>query len=163
VLKKVSDVMEPIIDTVSPDTTVKNAIMQMRVATRKPGIYGVKGIIVLDADGKVIGLLSVRDILRSILPEYMMERTEFGSLSWPGMFEHMANKISEKTVGEIMSKEVITISPEATLMECAVLLIKHNLWRLPVVTPDNRPLGMVYLRDLHYAIVDSILETETDK
>ncbi len=162
-MKTVKDVMEPIIDTVPPDITVKEAIMQMRVATRKPGVYGVKGIVVLDSDGRVTGMLSVRDILRSILPEYMLEQTEVETFSWPGMFEHMANKIYKKTVAEIMSTEFITVSPEATLMECAVLIIKHDFWRIPVVDPDNRPVGIVYLRDLHYAIVDAILATELDR
>ena len=162
-MKKVKDVMEPVVDTVSPDTTVKEAIMKMRVATRKPGTYGVKGILVLDTDGRVMGMLAVKDILRSILPEYMLEQTEIGTFSWPGMLERMANKISEKTVGEIMSTEITTVSPEATLMECAVLVLKRNLWRLPVVDQDNRPLGMVYLRDLHYEIANAILEVETDK
>jgi len=162
-VKKVKDIMEPIIDTVSPDTTVKEAIMQMRVATRKPGVYGVKGILVLDTDGRVTGMLAVKDILSSILPKYMLKQTEVETFSWPGMLEHMANKVSEKTVGEIMSTDITTVSPEATLMECAVLVLKHNLWRLPVVNPDNRPVGMLYLRDLHYAIADAILGTETDK
>lgn len=156
---KAKDIMEPIKTTLRPDHTLKDAVGMMRVASRKPGLHGVKGLLVLDEDGRLIGMVTIRDLLKAILPSYM-EHTSVGEFTWPGMLEDMARRASRKTVDEIMSREVVTVSPESPLMDCAWRLLKHNLWRLPVVDEEHRPLGLVYVRDLHYAIVQAVLEEE---
>ncbi len=155
-MKKAKDIMEPVVDTLTPETVIRDAILTMRTASRKPGIFGVKGILVLNANGTLAGMLTIRDILSTITPKYM-EKTEIGAFSWPGMLEDIARRIAEKTVGDVMSTDLATVSPEATLMECAVLITRRNVWRIPVIDDARHPVGIVYVRDLHYAIVDAIL------
>jgi CBS domain-containing protein len=52
------------------------------------------------------------------------------------------------TVKDIMTTDVITIRPEATVKELARLLIDHRISGVPVVDNDNRLLGVVTENDL---------------
>lgn len=150
---KAKDIMEPLKQTLRPEQTLKEAVKCMLVASRKPELRGSKGLLVLDAAGKLVGMVAIRDILRAILPSYLITDSSLREFTWPGMLEEMVHAGTTKTVDEIMSRELYTVPPEAPLMKCAALILQFNLWRLPVVDDENRPLGQVYVRDLHYAIV----------
>ncbi len=159
VIIRARDIMEPITHTLSPESTLKEAVNEMRVATRKPGWYGVKGMIVIDQEGRVAGMVAIKDILNALMPSYM-SHCAVGEFAWPGMFEEMARKVAHKKVSEIMSTKVTSVTPDTPVMECARLIVKNNLWRLPVIDADRRPAGMVYVRDLHYAIVKALFDGE---
>ncbi len=155
---KARDIMEPIKDTLKPEDTLKEAVRKMKVALRdREGKVGVKGLLVLDRGGNIVGMVSMKDVLKAIIPKYM-ELSELGEFTWDGMLEEMAKKVADKRVEEFMTKEVITVPEDAPLMECASLMVKHNIQRLPVVNTENRPMGMIYLRDLYYAIVKVLVE-----
>ncbi len=156
---KARDIMEPIKNRLSPDDTLKEAVNKMRVTIRKGEKVGVKGMIVLDNEQRLVGMLSIKDILKAIIPSYMT-LTELGEFTWDGMLEEMAKKVADKKVSEIMTRKVITVPEDAPLMECADLIVKHNLQRLPVLDREKRVVGIVYVRDLYYAIVKALFEKE---
>lgn len=52
------------------------------------------------------------------------------------------------TVGEIMSRDLVTLGPEATPEAARALLLRHRIRSLPVAAPDGRLLGVVGLREL---------------
>jgi CBS-domain-containing membrane protein len=52
------------------------------------------------------------------------------------------------TVKDIMTENVITIRPEATVEELARLLIEHRISGVPVVDSENNLLGVVTEKDL---------------
>ena len=49
---------------------------------------------------------------------------------------------------DIMTANVVTISPEAEIAEIAQLLIDKNISGVPVVDANGRPVGMVSEGDL---------------
>lgn len=49
---------------------------------------------------------------------------------------------------EAMTKDVITVGPDATVGEIARLLVLHRISAVPVVTPDKRVVGIVSQTDL---------------
>ncbi|NOX19643.1 MAG: CBS domain-containing protein [Nitrospirae bacterium] len=156
---KAKDIMEPIKDTLRPQTTIKEAIKQMKLARRGEQRVGVKGMVVLDSDGNLIGMLSIKDILRAIIPEYMT-MAELGEFTWEGMLEKMAKRVENMKVEEVMTKKVITVNENAPLMEVADIIIKHNLQRVPVLGKDGKPVGIIYVRDLYWALVKALLGEE---
>jgi len=156
---KAKDIMEPVIDVLSPDDTLKEAVNRMRVARRGESKVGVKGMIVVDKGGNLIGMVSIKDILKTIIPFYM-SYSELGEFTWDGMLEEMARKVADKEVQEFMTKDVITIEEDSPLMECADIMVKNNLQRIPVVDKDRKVVGIVYVRDLYYALVKTLLERE---
>ena len=46
-------------------------------------------------------------------------------------------------VDEIMTRDVVSVQPEATLPEVIELLIKHNIAGVPVVDADGELVGMI--------------------
>ncbi|MEI7639373.1 MAG: CBS domain-containing protein, partial [Syntrophus sp. (in: bacteria)] len=67
---KVKDLMIPIHDFLRPDVTLKEAVNLLHIARRDAEKQGVKGLPVLDDHCKLIGILSMRDILKAVYPSY---------------------------------------------------------------------------------------------
>ena len=83
---------------------------------------GSGGILIVDADGKLVGIVTTRDLL----------------------FENDENK----PVSELMQKNVITGSPEISLKDAEKLLHDHRIEKLPLVDKDGHVTGLVTLKDI---------------
>jgi CBS domain-containing protein len=78
---------------------------------------------------RIVGLISRRDLIRT-------RRVQ-------SVIAHHA----QTTIEEIMSKDVITISPDEPIGSAAELLVKHDVSRLPV-TDGDRIVGIVDRHDV---------------
>ena len=156
---KVRDIMEAVKDYLYPEETLREAVNKMKVIKRQGTGIGVKGLIVIDEKGNLVGMVSIKEILKAIIP-YYMEIVEVEEFTWNGMLEQMAKKVADKKVKEIMEKDVVTIHDYAPLMECATLMVKHDLQRIPVLDENGKVTGIVYVRDLYYAVVKALLDKE---
>ncbi|BCB96860.1 CBS domain-containing protein [Dissulfurispira thermophila] len=154
---KAKDLMIPIQDYLRPDNTLKEAVNLLKTAKRGEDRIGVKGLPVLDEKGRLIGMLSMRDILKVVFPFYM-SMMDLGDFTWDGMVESIARRSSDKLVKDVMSKVIITVDENASLMECVDHMIKHNIKRLPVVDKSGKAVGMLYERDVFFAIIKAMLE-----
>ncbi len=154
---KAKDLMIPVQDYLRPENTLKEAVNLLKTAKRGEEKIGVKGLPVLDEDGKLVGMLSMRDILKAVFPFYL-SMMELGDFTWDGMVEGIARKSGDRKVKEVMSRTVISVDEDASLMECVDHMIKHNIKRLPVVNKDGRVVGMLYERDVFFAITKAMLD-----
>ena len=57
-------------------------------------------------------------------------------------------KSGETTVGEIASKDVVTVDPQQTLEEATRLMAEHQLRRLPVCEEDGKLVGILAQADV---------------
>jgi CBS domain-containing protein len=78
---------------------------------------------------RIVGLISRRDLIRTRRVQSVMA-------------QH-----AHTTIEEVMSKDVITISPDETISSAAELLVKHDVSRLPVLDGD-RIVGIVDRHDI---------------
>jgi CBS domain-containing protein len=157
---KAKDLMVPLSDYLSPDSTIQEAVRLLASAKRGEKKVGVKGLPVLDVSGKVIGMLTMRDVLKAVLPSYM-SLMNLGDFTWDGMLEEMAKRVAGKKIGEIMSPEVTTVEENAPLMECVDHMVKGNFKRLPVVDAAGTVVGMLYERDIFLAITKAMRHGQT--
>lgn len=153
---KAKDLMIPLKEFLRPDMTLKEAANILRTARRDEEKVGVKGLPVLDDDGKMIGFLSIGDILKAVEPSYL-SIMNIGHFTWDGMVENLAKKVSGKKVSEMMTTEVITVYEDAPLMECIDDMIRHNIKRLPVLGKDGCVKGILYERDIFFVITKAML------
>lgn len=154
---KAKDVMESVQEYLRPYNTLKeSANILMTVKCRK-GETGVRGLPVLDNEGRLIGFLAWSDIINAVFPPYM-SLMELGEFTWDGMVEDMAKKVKSKKVSELMTKEVISVKEESPLMECVADMIKHRIKSLPVLNKEHKVVGILYDRDIFYAITKVMLE-----
>jgi len=153
---KAKDLMVPLHDYLRPDNTLKEAANLLRTARRGEEKVGVKGLPVLDENRKLIGILSIGDILKVVYPEYLY-LMDLGSFTWDGMVEALARKMADRKVRDFMTKIVITIKEDSPLMECIDHMVKNNVKRVPVLDRENRVVGMLYERDIFYYIAKAML------
>ena len=154
---KAKDLMIPIQDFLKPDNTLRDAVNLLRIAKKGEEKVGVKGLPVLNKDGKLVGMLSMTDILKAVHPSYM-SLMNLSNFTWDGMVESLAKSVADKKVETVMSKEVFTVKEDDPLMECVDLIIKNNIRRLPVIDKAEKVAGMIYERDVFFAIVKAMLE-----
>jgi len=156
---KAKDLMIPIQDFLNPDNTLRDAVNLLRIAKKGEEKVGVKGLPVLNKDGKLVGMLSMTDILKAVHPSYM-SLMNLSNFTWDGMVESLAKSVADKKVETVMSKEVFTVKEDDPLMECVNLMIKNNIRRLPVIDKAEKVVGMIYERDVFFEIVKAMLEDD---
>lgn len=121
--------------TVAPDTTIHDAAVLMR----RNHFHRLP---VVDT-GNLVGMILDREILKvSPSPATSLAKYEITSL------------LSQMTVSEIMKTDVPTITQEATLDEAALLMYRHNVNSLPVMSSVGAVVGIITERDIFKAIVD---------
>ncbi len=69
----------------------------------------------------------------------------------------------ETPVGEIASKDLVTIDPQQTLEEAARLMAEHQVRRLPVVEEDGKLVGMLAQADIAGAGHDELTGEVVEK
>jgi len=105
--------------------------------------HKIKFIPVVSEENKLEGIITGRNILQAFSLDL---KTKNHSL-----FQAMSKDKKDLPVNLIMNKEVITVSPELKVVECAKLLNKHKVKRFPVVDAENRLLGVISRTDILYA------------
>ena len=121
-MKPVSELLKrrpPLVWTIAPDVSVFEALQQL--AHREVGALMVM------VEGKLVGVVSERDYTRKVALQGRNSR--------------------ETRVADIMTSQVVTVSPEAQTHACMALMSQHRIRHLPVV--DNGVVvGMISIRDL---------------
>jgi predicted transcriptional regulator len=154
---KVKDLMVPVDKHLQPEMTLKQAVNIFQTCRRGDGHVGVKGLPVLDNDARLIGMLSMHDILKAIHPSYM-DMMNLSNFTWDGMMEDMAHKVADREVKEFMATHVLAVHENDPLMECVDLMIKNCVSRLVVVDAAGKVVGMIYERDVFYSVVKAMIE-----
>jgi len=136
---KIGDIMTREVITVAPQTPI-------REAARLMVDHGVSGLPVVDEQGKLVGVLSEGDL---ILRQKARPRVPW----WRGFFqdgEQLAReyqKAAGSTVAEVMTRAVISVSPDLPIEATALVLDQRRIRRVPVVV-DGRVVGIVSRGDL---------------
>lgn len=140
---KVSEVMTRDVITVTVDTPIHKAARLMVD-------HGVSGLPVVDELDRLIGIVTEADLIVRQRPG---ERISW----WRAFFEdpeRLARDYQKRagtTVGEVMTREVISVSPDGSLETAAFLLDHHRVRRLPVAV-DGDLVGIVSRADVIKAL-----------
>ena len=126
----VGQVMTPNPITVRPDTTITQAVNLM--VERE-----VKRLPVVDADGKLLGMVSRINVLRALAEPPIAETTR--QAPPPGHYVQ---------VSQMMMPQVPTVLAQAPLAEVVELLVSHARRRVVVVDADRRVVGIITDGDL---------------
>ena len=130
---RVGDVMTRTLVTTPSETSVPEA--QARLTQE-----GIRHLLVTGEGGELLGIVTDRDI-RLNLPS---PATSLSVWEMKGLLDRL-------TVGEIMTKAVITVGPRREVGEAAVLMLEHKIGALPVLE-DGRLVGIVTETDLLRAL-----------
>jgi acetoin utilization protein AcuB len=133
----VRDIMTRNVITVSGETYVLDAerIMESHRINRLP---------VVD-EGRLTGIVTKDDVLKAS-----------PSSTSPFNQRQLFYLMSKLTVAEIMKKDVVTVTPDATVEKAVALAQKKRIGSLPVIEGD-RLVGILTTNDVFYRILNPLL------
>lgn len=155
-----ADLMSPDVLTVSEDMTVRELAAFLMD-------HEITGAPVVDAEGRLAGVVSVVDIADLAAGEEEDDEGGEGS-SREGFFDRGFDAVSpgelaelgpfegeegEMRVGEIMNPEVFSVPEDATVSQVASTLLNNHVHRLLVIE-GGRVLGIITTSDLLGLLVD---------
>jgi CBS domain-containing protein len=129
---KVADIMTAAAVTDAPDDTLSEASAKMWQQQT--------GSLLIVEDGSLIGIVTERDLLR-----------------------HVGEGKDPKSVSlrDVMTTDVVTITPETTMHDAARIMFDHWFRHLPVVTESGEIVGIISLRDLLTLVAEGLEEPAT--
>jgi len=162
-MKKVKDIMSKNVIYFKPDDTIFKAA---KIFCKK----GISGAPVVEdpKNKKVVGVISESDIVKFMGINLCGEKNFVGDFTYQSMtllffnFIRMGKnylnakkeveKISKIKIKDVMSKKVISISPDANIFDAASKMDIHDVNRLPVVQGDTL-VGILARADLLKALL----------
>jgi len=143
--KTVAQVMTHNPIMVNPQTPLKQAI---QILAEKQ----ISGLPVVDDMSKLVGIISETDLMWQETgitpPAYVMFLDSVIYLQNPATYERDLHKALGQTVGEVMSNNPITISPDQSLKAAAKIIQDHKVRRLPVVDDAGTVIGILTRGDI---------------
>ncbi len=112
------------VHTIEPEATVYDALKKMAGKNI--------GALLVEKDGKVVGVFSERDYARKIIL--------------------MGKSSKESTVGELLSERIFYVKLTTTTNECMQIMTDHRVRHLPVMDNDKL-VGIVSIGDIVNKII----------
>jgi CBS domain-containing protein len=144
-------VMQTRFYTLRPETLISAAVKVFQQASQEQRT--VLGMMVTDESGRLVGMLSMYDIFLLLRPKHIHIWGEMQDLEVGGILEAACQRAKSLRVGDIMTTEVITITPDTHLLLVIDIMIKKHVRQLPVLE-DGKILGMVYLSGVFNHLLD---------
>jgi len=163
---RVMDIMIPIEDytTLNEEQTIKDVIQKLKasfaskISTSRIMETGHRSLLVLDDGGKIKGVLTIKDLLKGIMPAYLSlpkpstaDSIQYSPMFWSGMFTREIKRMAERRIKEVMSPPPLTIEGESNLMEAAYIMVENMARRLIVVI-SGEVVGVIREQDLFFEI-----------
>ncbi|ADV64948.1 CBS domain-containing protein [Desulfurococcus mucosus] len=117
---RISDIMS------TPPITIKET-EPVEKAAKLMFENNTSSVIVVNNDGVLTGIVTAKDVVAAVA----------------------LGRIGQGIpVGRFMKENPLTISPDASITDALEKMREFNVRHLPVVDKDNRPIGMVSVRDI---------------
>jgi CBS domain-containing protein len=140
---KAGDIMTRDVITIEPGATVEELA---RLLMEKK----ISGVPVVDPEGNLLGIVTENDLIRKNarlhIPTVIRLFDAFIMLG-TGKMEAEIKNMAARTVDEICTKEVVSISEETTTEEIATIMAEQHIHLLPVVK-DGKVIGIVGKADM---------------
>jgi acetoin utilization protein AcuB len=142
----VRQIMHTPVVTINPEALAADAaeLMESKTLRRLP---------VVNEQGYLVGIVTDADVREAEAAESIFSNLE------PGIEEEWL------AVSDIMTRDVITIEPDATVGQLVMLMIEHKIGGLPVVQPGASSkqlelLGIVTETDIFQMLADAWRQEE---
>ena len=158
--KRAEDIMVPIDDyqRINEDTTIYEAIKVLQSSFHKDGKawHGHRRVIVLDKKGELVGVLTLRGLLKVAGLKEMVEDVHVKAESWGWYYMNRLREGARLQVRDVMRPLcVATVDAKDNIYKVAASLLRHKVNSLPVLK-DGRLIGLVRTLDVFTVIDDYV-------
>ena len=142
---RVANVMQRGVESVGPETPLAEVVERLLAR-------GYTTLPVVDADGRVVGVVADSDLLRSGTTPLSVSLQK---VAGPELVQETLARLKSNggTVERVMTTKVVSVTSETSLREAARLMHERGLKHLPVVDGDGRLVGVLGRLDILNAIV----------
>lgn len=127
----IREYMKSPVITVKPDTLLDEALRTMAE-------NNIRRLPVTD-DGKLVGLLTRQTLRQATLSTSIVPLSSFG----------MRHQLLRMKVKDAMITDIVTVTPDTTLEEAALLAEKRQIGTLPVIDKQGNLVGLVTTTDFN--------------
>lgn len=98
---------------------------------------GIRHLPVIDAYGKVVGLITQRDLYRHISPRVTEEGTVYDEA-----------QLNSFMIKHVMSPNPVTLAPDDSLAKAVELMAANKFGCIPIVDKNQKPVGILTETDI---------------
>ncbi len=145
----VLDAMTTDVLTIGPDDSLKGAARLMLAR-------GVSGLPVIDADNKLVGIVTEADFVRQEAERSLYSRRRLLAT----VFGDGDAREHGETVRDVMTASPLVVTADARIVEAARVMNERGVKRLPVVDSEGSLIGIISRADIVAAYVrpDDVIE-----
>ena len=166
----IADIIK-VISTIEDDSTIESCVYDgvisiwdetpLPVVGKIMELASIAAAPLINSDQDLSGIITDRDLINRAIIEDYVEKSDMSAGSdedawtWESMRDTMkmyygVSKISMPNipVKDIMVTNLITEFYGAETRECAKLMVKHGIDQIPIVSPDQRLVGLLLDKDL---------------
>ena len=142
---KAREIMTTQVITVRSDSSLQDAIAAMLA-------HGISGMPVVDAQGRLVGMLSESDLLRRTELDTERKRPRWlAFLMGPGKLAEEYTHTHGRIVDDVMTDKLHCIAPDTPVQEVVQLMERHRIKRLPVLE-NGQLVGIISRANLLRAL-----------
>lgn len=141
---KVRDAMSTEVVSLSREDSLHTAVARMVM-------HNCAQVTVADGGGKLIGIVTVRDIMMPLYPDQgdyvhdSLHARDFEAM------EDNYSKVLGMKVGDVMTANPVSVSPDDSVLKAASFMGLKNLRRIPVVN-DGKQIGILSIENVNNAL-----------
>jgi CBS domain-containing protein len=144
----VSEIMTRAPKTVLPDAKLLEVVSLMC-------LFRYSGLPVADEAGTMVGFIAEKDVLHRMFPTLEDFKDMMAAPDYDNMMYQYKDVVNLK-VSDVMTENVITVSPDMHILKAATVMVRHKFRRIPVADAGHL-VGMLSLGDIHKAIFQANL------
>lgn len=145
----IKDIINKNVTTISPNNTLYDAV---KTAMEK----GTNGMIVVDKDNKVVGMVTSNSLIKAVIPDYLKTNAKLASFTASGLFVKACEQAKEKKVKDFMKKNILSVTEDMKIIEVAATVIQPDFTRLPVVDKRGKLIGIITRTQIRWAIARAL-------
>jgi predicted transcriptional regulator len=158
--KKVRDLMLPLAECpmVALDDTVQDAVNVLRQSAPA----GHQCILVVDDKRQPVGMVSSRNLLKALNPDFLVIENWSLPIFWQGFLPDRCREQAKKKVRELMrSFELMTVEADDPLTKAVHIMVDHNVGTLPVMN-KGAVVGLIRITEVFNEISSLIISEGRD-
>lgn len=133
---KVKDIMIKDVVSVKPEENVMETLTLLFKMQ-------ISGLPVIDAQGKLVGMFTEKEVLTYILPSYIDKVGRFIYEENPKSTKKKLQELAKMKIQQLMRRDVVTTAEDTTLCEVARIILTQKARRLPVIDKTGKIVGII--------------------